>query len=203
MNEVLITGQQWVSQSYFDATHAADIREQFAAGKNFKLGAADNGIDIMAQRLLIQLCEETKSEESFKRVTIFDKKDKDGRLDKRFLLSNGYPDYPARDTQMALQCKSEPICKLAQHGNGTSGAANPLLISSLMTSKSFADALEEFAGCVRNPLHYNEISPSVKNKLVVSLVHDVCNILRSHSEQWDNDFVRDVVAPTHEKYYKK
>lgn len=91
MNDVLITGQQWVSQSYFDATHAADIREQFAAGKNFKLGAADNGIDIMAQRLLIQLCEETKSEESFKRVTIFDKKDKDGRLDKRFLLSNGYP----------------------------------------------------------------------------------------------------------------
>ncbi len=179
MNSVLIIGPHWVSKKYFDEKYATSIRDGFAAGKNFTVYVPDSPFCHMVQTLLVQLCIESNTEDSFKRVTIFDTRDRDGRLDKKFTLRNGYDNDVARDTHAALSCKDEPICVLPNHQKFIGDEVVALLISTLMSDNApFESALQEF---VRESSSTG-ITKEAKEKLVVGLVHDVKNIIRAHKE---------------------
>lgn len=179
MNNVLIIGPHFVTKKYFDEKYVACIREGFAAGKNFTVYVPDSPFGLMTQQLLQQLCIESSSEDSFKRVIVFDTKTKDGRLDKRFELVHGYANPTARDTHAALSCRDEPICVLPSYQTIIGDEVVALLITTLMSDKAqFASALQEF---VRES-SLSGITEEAKRKLVVGLAHEVTNTIRAHKE---------------------
>jgi hypothetical protein len=118
---VLITGPQWVPQSYFDFHYRPRIVEALARGATFVVGAAA-GVDAMAQRLLASEPAMTTTTN----VVVYDKGTKDGRLSENFVLRNGFLTYPERDAAMAKAATSV-ICVLPQMGGGVSGALAPAL----------------------------------------------------------------------------
>jgi hypothetical protein len=133
----------------------------------------------MVQQLLLQLCIESNFEDSFKRVTVFDTRTNDGRLDKRFTLKNGYDNDTARDTHAALSCRDEPICVLRSYQKIIGDEVVSLLITTLMSDQApFASALQEF---VRES-SLSGITEEAKQKLVVGLVHDVRTAFHAHME---------------------
>lgn len=118
---VLITGPQWVPRGYFQRHYEHVIRQLYAEGALFRLGAAE-GIDAFAQELLAKLLVEGDAAD---RVTVYDKADKDGRKSPRFALVNGFASYPERDRAMARNC-STCVCVLPLYGGAVSGSLEPL-----------------------------------------------------------------------------
>lgn len=117
MSTLMIYGQQWLPRKYFEKHYAPHIERAFHKLTMFVIGAAD-GIDTFAQELLVKLC--ATDENAYRRVTIFNKGDKDGRLSSRFALVNGFATYPDRDVAM-FRASTERLCVLAQFGGATSG----------------------------------------------------------------------------------
>jgi hypothetical protein len=115
---VCISGQQWLPYSYFKVQYEGPIRSAFERGAHFVLGAAE-GVDAHAQQLLDLLCEHNPDHE--KRVTIFNKGDKDDRLNPNFKLVNGFSSYPERGAAMT-KVATKIICVLAAFGAASSGS---------------------------------------------------------------------------------
>ena len=97
----MIFGQQWVPLEYYKLHYATLVEDAFNHKPTRLVVGAANGIDTYAQRHLAQLCEESDdSDNDFNRISVYDKENKDGRIDKRFLLNLGYNSYPERDFAM-------------------------------------------------------------------------------------------------------
>ena len=175
----LITGQQWIPLGYFQFYYEPDIRKAFAEGKTFALGAGGN-TDNFAQQLLAHLCKTSGDETSFKRVTIFNKGDKDGRVDARFNLVNGFDSYPNRGVQMAARCKDR-ICHLAQWGGGVCGSLIELQVMQI---------LEE------GP---HEGAPTPQEAFVRS--DKVLSLVRGASETWNADWLESEIIPMYKRLY--
>lgn len=180
---VLITGQQWVPLGYFQYYYETPIREAFAAGKNFRLGAAESGVDLFAQHLLKHLCIASKDEKSFQRVTIYNKDLKDGRIDKRFTLVNGYASYPDRDVQMAISASDRIVC-LAQWGGGVSGTLLPLLVMQI-----FKDHEAEEEDDVMTPQE------------AFARGDKTLGMIRGASETWNADWLESEIIPLYKRLY--
>jgi hypothetical protein len=124
MSVVFITGAQWLGEGVFEKFYAPKIKAAFARkDTTFVLGAA-NGVDMMAQLLLVKLCEQ---EGDFDRVTIYDKGAKDGRICMRFKLQNGFASYPERDVGLFAN-SNERIVFLPQYGSAASGVMLTVLL---------------------------------------------------------------------------
>lgn len=121
---ILISGPQWVPLGFFQKFYEARIRTAFdQPNTRFVLGAA-NGVDLFAQRLLEVLCTD-----DFSRVTVYNKKQADGRVSDKFGIINGYESFPLRDAAMAAMAAvaTEMIVCLPLFGGGVSGTVMPLL----------------------------------------------------------------------------
>lgn len=180
-NRVVITGQQWLDQHYFDTFYAPKIKKAFADGKLFAVGAGD-GVDKMAQTLLAQLC--GSDDAAYARVTVFDKRANDGRLDKRFVLANGFESYPKRDTEMALQCGDKPIAVFAQYGAAATGGQLALLVQFLEANR--ASIVQELDA----------------TKSFVALANRIHQMQREHCEPW-NEANLGAVKELYERVYNK
>lgn len=179
-NCVLITGQQWVDLHYFEIHYAPVIQEAFAAGRSFGLGAGE-GVDKLAQELLARLC--GLDDTAYARVTVYDKGAKDGRVDKRFRLSNGYESYPKRDVAMAIACGAKPIAVLAQYGSAATGSQLPLLVRHLMSSPVCAWSGQTL-------------------EAVVELATSIHEMQRKHCEPW-NEATLGAVKQMYERIYNE
>lgn len=122
MPTLMVFGQQWVPRSYFEEYYASAIERAFAdPTMTFVVGAAE-GIDRFTQELLVKLCAVDVDDTAYRRVTVYNKSDKDGRLSPRFWLVNGFVTYPDRDVAM-FRASTTRWCVLAQFGGATSGCA--------------------------------------------------------------------------------
>ena len=124
-NVLFVSGAQWVPVEYFNIYYRPILLRCIADDYHFIVGAAD-GVDQFTQELLVKHIAGKESRTS--RVTVFNKKNKDGRLTLDFMLSNGYASYPERDLAAAQQA-TELLCILPQFGGGQSGVMIPLLES--------------------------------------------------------------------------
>lgn len=170
---VLISGNQWVPEGFFQKFYMDKIREEFAKGSRFVVGAA-KGLDYFSQEELRRLCESSNDDENYKRVTVFNKEDKDGRVCDKFALVNGFPTYPARDMAMA-RVATRKIVTLAQYGGATGGSLVPLL----------AVNLPSVVG----------VTPSDAPKIL--------DVLRENSEPWSEEVIENYIKPLYEKLYPK
>lgn len=182
MTTVLITGQQWVSDKFCEEFYGQKIRNDFAAGKRFAIGGAE-GADAFGQNLLISLCVASNDENSFKRVTVYMKGEREGRLDPRFQLKNGYPDFPSRDIAMGLECDEVIYCA-ARFECGVTGAQLPWLI---VIRKQL---------CARAGLKVE------LNELVVEC-RAICDAMRNACEPYSDEIAKPVKAVYAEHYRQK
>lgn len=102
----------------YEMHYKKHVEDSFEAGRHFYLGAAD-GCDLIAQAHLAQLIAKS-GEKPSNRVTVFNKGDKDQRLNSEFNLKNGFSTYPDRDLAM-IEDAIELIAWLPQYGAATSG----------------------------------------------------------------------------------
>lgn len=109
---VLVCGPQWIPASYYDKHYRARIAQLVKDDAIFVLGAA-NGVDTMAQQQLHELGHTS--------VVVYNKGDKDGRLDSNFELINGFRSYPERDAAMRAVAKTI-VCTLPQMSGGVGGS---------------------------------------------------------------------------------
>ena len=161
---VLITGQQWVSFSFFAIHYEGPIRHAWSKGAHFVVGAAD-GIDRWAQALLSELAfPESQAHGSLDeaaRVTVFDKGDKDGRVNTAFKLSNGYDSYQKRGEAMA-KTATRTICVLAAYGAASSGALQDLLTAELKDAELAAKVLATLRDHSESQKAFEAMLPRVK-----------------------------------------
>lgn len=172
---LLLCGPQWIPRDYFDGCDRIRIDAAFRAGARFCVGAAETGFDQYAQALLVQLCLDSRDESSFSRITVYNKGAKDGRLDARFQLANGYASYPARDKAMGMLCDGY-IATLPAYANGSGGSLLPVMVFECRRAK-------------------------VPNPEVVA--EALFNAIRTTSEPWDEAYVRDTIAPLYQTRYGK
>ena len=119
---IFVTGPQWVPKVYFDKFYKPRLTALVADTNNvFTLGAAD-GVDSFTQQFFIDAKIEPR------RVTIYNKGDKDQRLHPDFKLTNGFSSYPDRD-QALYEDSDELLVFLPQMGGAQSGVMQSILLS--------------------------------------------------------------------------
>lgn len=132
----LISRPQWVNQEYYERAYASVVYDAFAQGHRFVLGSAA-GVDTFAQHQLALLARASGDFESaMRRVSIFCKEQKDGRLYPEFGLENGFTSFPERDLAMVEKAEML-IVFLPQYGSGVSGT---MLVVEAMALKNFGVA---------------------------------------------------------------
>lgn len=185
MTCVLITGQQWPTEQFIERFYGDKIRAAFFVGKRFAVGGAD-GVDRYAQQLLADLCAASGDESTYKRVTVYMKGERDGRLDQRFVLKNGYESYPDRDIDMGKDCDEAIYCS-ARYESGVTGALLPWLI---VTRK----ALRKQAIANNEPLSTIKMS-----ELIIECVA-ICNAMREACEPHSDEISKPIKAIYNEIY---
>lgn len=170
MTTVSILIQSWVPKEFFEERYVPLITEAFENGYNINVAATRTKTDFMVQTLLQILCCLSKKEESFRRITVFDLLDRDGRLDKRFQLSNIYRSMEELSTIMAIGSDETVLCAIPW---GTE-LLIPMLITYLAT---------------------NENSKSLGQCECVALAHDIANLINSKSDHCGTEIIYDDIVP--------